>query len=114
MCSDLFGSRQPSFAILYYLNILICISHFLQIPSGELQLFISLGMTEAETPLLFPSSLQLVSSLYSDSIPPLNASLPDKYHMLLRTKYHASLSHLETTFLNYEHIRQVIGLHEAV
>lgn len=45
--SDLLGSGQPSFAVLYYLNILICISHFLPLPSGEFQLLISLGMTEA-------------------------------------------------------------------
>lgn len=73
-------------------------------------------MTEAGTPLLLPSSLQLVSSLYSDSVPPLNTLLPEKSHMLSHAKTHAHPSHLETTFLSNEHsehIRQAIAIREA-
>lgn len=68
--SDLFGSRQPLFAVLYYLNILICISHFLQLPSGGFQLLISLGMTEAIPPSGRDTTASPFLPPVGDSVPP--------------------------------------------
>lgn len=119
--SDLFGSRQPLFAVLYYLNILICISHFLQLPSGEFQLLISLGMTEAiphsardpiASPFLPPVGEAGESTLFWFCPPPLNMPLP-QFPLSSEIPNHNPLC---TTFLSDEHpehFRQVICLHKS-
>lgn len=119
--SDLFGSRQPLFAVLHYLNILICISHFLQLPSGGFQLLISLGMTEAiphsgrdptASPFLSPVGETGESTLFWFCLPPLNIPLPQ---FLLSSEI-PNHNPLCTTLLSdehTEHFRQVIYLHES-